>query len=67
MPVDSIGSNNLAASLLQSPRTPEASESKRSGPDHDGDADDRAGAAQSSRPVVNTSGQTTGLLVNVKA
>lgn len=65
MPVDSIGANNLAAALLQSRHAPEAAESKRSGPDRDGDSDD--GAAPNAGPVVNTSGETTGLLVNAKA
>ncbi len=40
------------------------------GPDHDGDADNRPAAAATSgapKPVVNTSGQTTGLVVNTKA
>ncbi len=67
MPVDSIGSSQLAAALLQSQRAPEAAESKRGGPDRDGDSDDKAGTAPVSGPVVNTSGQTTGLLVNAKA
>lgn len=66
MSVSSIASSSIA-SMLQKPPAPEMTESRRSGPDHDGDSDDRAGAASASKPVVNTSGQATGLLVNEKA
>lgn len=62
MSVNSVTSNS-AVSPLQSVK-PEALEPSRVGPDHDGDADDRVGAA---KPVVNTSGQPTGLVVNTKA
>ncbi len=66
MSVSSITSTN-AASLIQKPPAPEALESRRVGPDHDGDADDRVGAGNAPKPVVNTSGQTTGLMVNDRA
>jgi hypothetical protein len=43
---------------------PEALESSRAGPDHDGDSDDRGGAV---KPTTNTSGQPLGQIVNAKA
>jgi len=46
---------------------PEALEPSRIGPDHDGDADDRASTATAAKPVMNSSGQVTGLVVNTKA
>jgi hypothetical protein len=63
MSVSSLANTNFA-SWLQGPPAPEAVEPRRIGPDHDGDADDRAGSVV---PVVNTRGQPTGLLVNDKA
>jgi len=65
MSVSSIASS--AASSLQKALQPEAVEPRRVGPDHDGDADDRVGSASAPKPVVNTSGQTTGLVINTKA
>lgn len=66
MSVNSIASSSIA-SMPQKPPAPEMTESRRGGPDRDGDSDDRAGAVSASKPVVNTSGQMTGLLVNDKA
>lgn len=66
MSVGSIASN-AAVSSLQKALQPEALEPRRVGPDHDGDADDRIGAVSAPKPVVNTSGETTGLVVNTKA
>jgi hypothetical protein len=66
MSVSSISSSSAAASL-QKALQPEALEPRRVGPDHDGDADDRVGAISAPKPVVNTSGQTTGLVINTKA
>jgi len=66
MPVSSIASNS-AVTTLQKAIQPEALEPRRVGRDHDGDSDDRAGAESAARPVVNTSGQTTGLMINTQA
>ncbi len=66
MSVSSIASS-AAVSSLQKTLQPEALEPRRVGPDHDGDADDRVAAIHAPKPVVNTSGQTTGLVVNTKA
>jgi hypothetical protein len=66
MQVSSIASSS-AVSSLQKALQPEAVERRRVGPDHDGDADDRVGSVSAPRPVVNSSGQTTGLMVNTKA
>jgi hypothetical protein len=66
MSVSSITSNSAVIPPLK-PATPEALETSRAGPDHDGDADDRGGAVRAAQPVVNTSGQPTGLVVNTKA
>jgi len=51
------------------PPSPEASEVKQTGPDHDGDADDGGAKAVKSTPTptVNTTGQKLGQIVNVKA
>jgi hypothetical protein len=65
MSVSSITSSNAAASM-QAMTRPEALEPQRAGPDHDGDSDDRA-TASAPKPVVNTSGQLTGVMVNTKA
>ena len=66
MSVSSIASNNAVSPLSKQP-APEAAESRRIGPDHDGDADDRIGAGNAPKPVVNTRGQPTGLIINDKA
>ena len=66
MQVSSIASSS-AVSSLQKALQPEVVERRRVGPDHDGDADDRVGSVSAPRPVVNSSGQTTGLMVNTKA
>jgi hypothetical protein len=66
MSVSSVGSSSAVASL-QKTLKPEALEPRRGGPDHDGDADDRVAAASPPKPVVNSSGQATGLMVNTKA
>lgn len=63
--INSVSSSSTAA-VLQSVK-PEAVEPRRVGPDHDGDADDRVGASSAAKPVVNTSGQSTGYLVNTQA
>lgn len=66
MSVNSISSGSAVAPMQNI--QPEAVEPRRVGPDHDGDADDRVGAAGAPpKPVVNTSGETTGLVVNTKA
>lgn len=65
MSISSVTSSTV--SQLQKSLTPEAVEPRRAGPDHDGDSDDRGGSVSTAKPVVNTSGQTTGLLVNDKA
>jgi hypothetical protein len=55
---------------IQSPqKTPEASEVRKSGGDHDGDSDDRGAKAVQApaAPAVNTSGQTIGQRINVAA
>ena len=65
MPVDSIGANNAAA-LLQQAQRAETLEPRKAGPDHDGDRDD-LGSASAPKPVPNTSGQMTGLMVNTEA
>jgi hypothetical protein len=66
MSVSSIASSSAVASF-QKALQPEAIERRRVGPDHDGDADDRVGSVSAPKPVVNTSGQTTGVMVNTKA
>ncbi|PIX98299.1 MAG: hypothetical protein COZ24_00785 [Hydrogenophilales bacterium CG_4_10_14_3_um_filter_63_21] len=66
MSVSSISSSSAVASL-QKMNQPEALEPSRIGPDHDGDADDRASTATAAKPVMNSSGQVTGLVVNTKA
>lgn len=64
MSISSISSSTLAPQAIQKP---EALETGKAGPDHDGDSDDRAAVNSAPKPVVNTSGQTTGLVVNTKA
>ena len=54
-------SAGYSAQAVQSVQRPESAER---GPDHDGDADDRAGAIG---PATNTSGQTVGTTISVKA
>ena len=61
--ISPISSNIPSPQAIQKP---EALETKRAGPDHDGDSDDR-GAASSVRPTTNTSGQPLGLMVNATA
>jgi hypothetical protein len=66
MSISSISSSTATASL-QKMNQPEALEPVKAGPDHDGDADDRTAVSSAAKPVVNTSGQLTGLVVNTKA
>ena len=61
--IQPVSGNTVPQPVAQKP---EALEARRSGPDHDGDSDDRAGAA-AVKPTVNTSGQLLGQLVNAKA
>ena len=68
MSISAISSSNVSAQVLQ--RSSEAGEVGKAGPDHDGDADDGAGAKAvkaAPAPTVNSTGQTVGQLISVKA
>ncbi len=62
-----VGSVNSSAATQISQRTAEAAETKKAGPDHDGDSDDRSAASVKAAPAasVNTNGQTVGQVINV--
>jgi hypothetical protein len=67
-----ISSISSASQQVYAPAAKEASEATRGGRDikNDGDSDDRGGAAAAVKiaaPAVNTSGQTTGQLINTTA
>ena len=66
MNVNSAGSAPVAQAAQ---RTSEATEGKRPGGDHDGDADDGGAKAVKAAPAptVNTSGQKLGQFINVAA
>lgn len=65
MTIASLAHSYSNLSALASSRKPEAAEVRHAGPDHDGDADDRRMAHSTS--TVNSSGQTIGKYLNVKA
>ena len=64
MNVASLANSYSGLSALASSK-PESAEVRQAGPDHDGDADDRNNAV--STPTVNSSGQTIGKYISVKA
>jgi len=63
--VGSVPSFNIQALQGQ----PEAAETKKAGPDGDGDADEGGAAikTQAPAPTVNENGQTVGQVINVTA
>lgn len=66
----SISPVSSSTQQVYTPAVKEASEATRTGRDvkNDGDTDDRAASSVSSAtPAVNTSGQTTGQLINTTA
>ncbi|MEM5327961.1 hypothetical protein VSR34_15395 [Paraburkholderia sp. JHI2823] len=69
MTISSIGGNAVAQQHPLPPNVSKGGEAGEVGPDRDGDADDKASQAAptASAPTVNSSGQTIGQLINVKA
>ena len=63
MSVSSVGSANVA------PRSPEASEVQKAGPDHDGDSDDHGAQAVIAPPApsISATGQKLGRVINATA
>ena len=69
MSVSSVGTSPSAMATQSLQRSPEASEVKQAGGDHDGDSDDSGIKAVASKPVptVNGRGQSIGRLVSTTA
>ena len=63
MSFSSVSSANAA------PRSPEASEVRKAGPDHDGDSDDHGAKAVNAppAPTVSATGQKLGQVINATA
>ncbi|MBB3261751.1 hypothetical protein F4827_006625 [Paraburkholderia bannensis] len=69
MTISSIGNNSVARQYYQTQNIPKGGEAGEVGPDMDGDADDGGARATppASTPTVNSSGQTIGQLINIRA
>lgn len=69
MTISSVGSSAVAQQYHLPQSVSKGGEAGEVGPDVDGDADDSASRAASvaPKPTVNSSGQTIGQLINVKA
>jgi len=69
MTISSIGGNAVAQQHQLPPSASRGGEAGEVGPDMDGDADDKASRAApvAPPPTINSSGQTIGQLINVKA
>jgi hypothetical protein len=69
MTISSIGSSHINTQLQAPQNASKGGEAGEVGPDVDGDADDggRKAVPASPAPTVNSSGQTVGQLINVKA
>jgi hypothetical protein len=69
MTISSIGNSHISTQFQAPKNASKSGEAGEVGPDVDGDADDggRKASLASAAPTVNSSGQTVGQLINVKA
>ncbi|MDR3738264.1 MAG: hypothetical protein P4L40_04510 [Terracidiphilus sp.] len=69
MTISSIGNSHISTQFQTPQNASRSGEAGEVGPDVDGDADDggRKAVPASAAPTVNSSGQTVGQLINVKA
>jgi hypothetical protein len=69
MAISSVSSNNISQAINNNQGVPQStSKEVRGEKENDGDRDDGASSRVTApTPTVNTSGQTTGAIINVKA